>query len=60
MVCRTCGRRIDPADTSLVYGFEQVDVPGMGQSHDFIDGIPAYFHPECFPGSPRYRRASRP
>jgi hypothetical protein len=43
----------------LIFGYEQYDVPGFGQQHDWIDGIGAYFHPGCSPGLPRYREAPR-
>jgi hypothetical protein len=58
--CPTCRRRVDPADPTLIFGYAQHDVPDFGQQHDWIDGIRAYFHPGCFPGLPRYRKAPRP
>jgi hypothetical protein len=43
-----CGmrRRVYPADPTLIFGYEQHDVPGFGQQHDWIDGVGAYSHSE--------------
>jgi hypothetical protein len=41
-ICPTCRRRVAPADPTLIFGYEQHDVPGFGQQHDWIDGIGAY------------------
>jgi hypothetical protein len=59
-ICPTCRERIDPADPALVYGFKQVDVTGFGQTQEWADGQGDYFHPDCFPGLPSYRQATRP
>jgi hypothetical protein len=32
-------RRVYPADPTLIFGYEQHDLPGFGQQHNWIDGI---------------------
>ena len=56
-ICPTCRERVDP---TLMYGFKQVEVTGMGQSRQWADGLGGYFQPGCFPGPPSYRQAPRP
>jgi hypothetical protein len=58
--CPICQERIDPTDPSLLYGFEQKDVTGFGQSRAMADGLGGYLHEECFPGLASYRPAPRP
>jgi hypothetical protein len=43
-----------------VYAVEQVDAPGFGQTHDFIDGRGGFFHPGCPPERLRWERRERP
>jgi hypothetical protein len=48
-VCPSCGRRVDPDADDVVYAVEQMDAPGFGQVHDFIDGRGGFLHPGCPP-----------
>jgi hypothetical protein len=51
--------RVDPDDPDTVYGYEQVEVPGL-PPHDEVGGLGAYFHRGHFPGAPLYRQAPEP
>jgi hypothetical protein len=54
--CEGCGERVDPDTEDVVRAVEIVDLPGMGQAHDFVEGMPVVFHRRCYsPGSARYR-----
>jgi hypothetical protein len=58
--CPYCGRRVDPKASDVVYAVEQVDLPGMGQAHDFVDGMGACFHAGCSPERVGYAPRPRP
>lgn len=59
-VCPSCRERVEPNHRATVYAVEQVDVPGFGQAHDWIDGRSGYFHANCPPERIRYARRPRP
>jgi hypothetical protein len=59
-VCPYCRKRIDPDAEGVVYACKQVDVPGFGQAHDFIDGEGGFFHPGCSPERVGFARRPRP
>jgi hypothetical protein len=56
--CPTCGQVVDPDDPDTVEGIEMQDLPGMGQVHDYVEGMHYFFHAGCFPsGDPNWKRA---
>lgn len=59
-ICPYCKKRVEPAEEGVVYAVEQVDMPGFGQPHDFIDGRAAFFHAGCPPERIGYARRPRP
>jgi hypothetical protein len=59
-VCPHCGRRVEPDARYVLYARKQVDVPGFGQRHDFVDGKGGFFHFGCEPGDVGYARRPRP
>jgi hypothetical protein len=42
--CPYCDRWVDSNSRDVVY-----DLPGMGQTHDLVDGTGALFHSRCPP-----------
>jgi hypothetical protein len=58
--CPYCDEPVDPDAPEAVYAVEQVDLPGMGQVHDFVDGRASFFHAECPPEPIGYARRPRP
>jgi hypothetical protein len=56
-LCPYCGERVDPADADVTYACEQVDVPGFGQTHDWVDGVGAFFSSWLFARGGRIRAA---
>lgn len=57
--CPLCGQRVEPNADGVVYAVEQVDVPGFGQAHDFVDGRGGFFHPGCPPERIDWQRRQR-
>lgn len=58
--CPFCDRFVDTNASDVVYAVKHDDLPGMGQSHDFVDGAGAFFHPGCQPERVGYMRRPRP
>jgi hypothetical protein len=53
----TCRKEIDPDAPETIRAVEVHDLPGFQQAHDYVDGMKAAFHQQCYPtGSTRYRR----
>jgi hypothetical protein len=48
-LCPYCQQRVEPGADGVVYARKQVDAPGFGQGHNFIDGVGGFFHPGCPP-----------
>ena len=59
-VCPYCERPVDPEAEGVVYAVEQPDMPGFAREHDFVDGIGAFFHPDCPPEAVNYVVQQRP
>lgn len=57
--CPACGRLVDATDPLVVYAFEQREIVALGPTRQVIDGMPAYFHRQCWP-TRNYREAERP
>jgi hypothetical protein len=58
--CPYCHEIVEPTDPDSTYAVKQHDLPGMGQAHDFVDGMGAYFHAECPPEAVSYAPRQRP
>jgi hypothetical protein len=59
-VCPYCRERITPDEPGVVYACQQVDAPGFGQAHDWIDGRGGFFHADCPPEAVGYARRAIP
>jgi hypothetical protein len=55
-ICAGCREKIDPEAPDTVEAVELISTPTMGQPNDVREGLKAYFHEACFPGTSRYRR----
>ena len=54
-VCPCCSEPVEPTAPDVVYAVHMVDSAG-----DWIEGLPAYFHPDCPPELVGYARRHRP
>ena len=59
-VCPCCSEPVDPDAVDVVYAVHMVDAAGHGHSSDWIEGLPAYFHPDCPPELVGYARRRPP
>jgi hypothetical protein len=59
-LCPRCHKRVEPDAPDVVYAREQVNVPGFGQTDDWIDGMAGFFHPQCRPEDMGWVRRQRP
>jgi hypothetical protein len=59
-VCPCCREPVEPTAPSVIYAVHMVETPGFGQTHEWIEGLPAYFHPDCPPELVGYARRRRP
>ena len=57
-VCPCCREPVEPTAADVVYAVHMVDAPG--QTRGWIEGLPAYFHPDCPPELVGYARRQRP
>lgn len=60
--CPMCGQRIDPQDPTAIYAVELREPgPTFGGPSEVVEGLGAFFHPNCFnPSSPHWRVTDRP
>ena len=52
-LCPYCQEKVDPQDSGVRYGVEQVRIDRMG-GFDLIDGMGGFFHPGCPMGAVGY------
>ena len=59
-VCPYCDQPVEPDAPGVTYAVEIQKLPTMGGSMTYIDGMGAFFHPECSPDAAGYAQHPHP